>query len=92
MGRACSTNAYRILGGKPEGKRPLEEPRRRWVNNIKMNLREIGWDGMDWIDLTQDRDQWRALMNGNEPSGSIKCWEILEWLRNWWPLKKGSTP
>jgi hypothetical protein len=50
-------NAYRILVGKPERKRPLGRPRRRWVDNIKMNLREIGWDGMDWIDLAQDRDQ-----------------------------------
>jgi hypothetical protein len=56
-------NAYRILVGKPEGKRPLVRPRRRWVDNIKMNLREIGWDGMDWIDLFQDRNQWRALVN-----------------------------
>jgi hypothetical protein len=40
-----------------------ERPRRRWVNNIKMDLREVGWDGMDWIDLAQDRDRWRALMN-----------------------------
>jgi hypothetical protein len=43
-----------------------------------MDLREIGWDGMDWIDLAQDRDQWRSLVNTNEPSGSLKCWEILE--------------
>jgi hypothetical protein len=49
--------------GKPESKRPLERPRHRWVNNIKMDLREIGWDGMDWIDLTQDRAKWRALVN-----------------------------
>jgi hypothetical protein len=54
---------YRILVGKPEGKRPLGRPRRRWVDDIKMHLREIGWDGMDWIDLAQDRDQWRALVN-----------------------------
>jgi hypothetical protein len=55
MGRACSTNggrnAYRILVGNPDGKRPLGRPRHRWVNNIKMDLREIGWDGMDWIGL-----------------------------------------
>jgi hypothetical protein len=44
-------NAYRILGGKPEGMRPLEKPRRRWLDNIKVDLREIGWSGMDWIDL-----------------------------------------
>jgi hypothetical protein len=49
--------------GKPEGKRPLGRPRRRWVDNIKMHLREIGWDGMDWIELGQDRDKWRALVN-----------------------------
>jgi hypothetical protein len=48
--------------GKPEGKRPLGRPKRRWVDNIKTNLREIGWDGMDWIDLAQDRDQWKALV------------------------------
>jgi hypothetical protein len=50
-------NAYRILVGKPEGKRPLGRPRHRWENNIKMDLRAIGWGGMDWIDLAQDRDQ-----------------------------------
>jgi hypothetical protein len=48
---------------KPEGKRPLGRPRRRWVENIKMDLREIGWAGVDWIDLAQDRDHWRALVN-----------------------------
>jgi hypothetical protein len=56
-------NAYRILVGKPEGKRPLIRPRRRWVDNIKMDIREIRRDDMDWIDLAQDRDQWRALVN-----------------------------
>jgi hypothetical protein len=56
-------NAYRIFVGKPEEYRPLGRPRHRWVNNIKMGLTQIGWDGMDWIDLSQDRDQWRALMN-----------------------------
>jgi hypothetical protein len=56
-------NAYRILVGKPEGKRLLERQRRRWVDNIKMDLREIGWDGVDCIDLAHDRDQWRALVN-----------------------------
>jgi hypothetical protein len=68
MGRACSThekkrNAYRILVGKPQGKIPLGRPRRRWEDNIRMDLRGIGWSGMDWIDLAQDRDQWRALVN-----------------------------
>jgi hypothetical protein len=56
-------NAYRILVGKPEGKIPLGRPRRRWGDNIKMDLREIGWGGMDWIHMAQDRDQWRALVN-----------------------------
>jgi hypothetical protein len=52
-----------ILVGKSEGKRSLGRPRRRWVDNIKMDLREIGWDGMDWIDLVHDSDHWRALVN-----------------------------
>jgi hypothetical protein len=56
-------NACRILVGTPEGKRPLGSPRRGWVDNIKTDLREIGWDDSDWIDLAQDRDQWRALVN-----------------------------
>jgi hypothetical protein len=56
-------NAYSILVGEPESKRPLRRPRRRRVDNIKIDLREIEWDGMDWINLAQDRDQWRALMN-----------------------------
>jgi hypothetical protein len=51
-----------ISVGKPEGKRPLGRPRCRWVYNIKMDFREIGWGGMDWIDLAQDRDQWRTLV------------------------------
>jgi hypothetical protein len=56
-------NACRILVGKAEGKRPLGRPRRRWVDNIKIDLREIGWDGVDWVDMSQDRDQSRALVN-----------------------------
>jgi hypothetical protein len=68
MGRACSTNgekrnAYRILLGKPEVKRPPGRHRHRWEDNIKMDLREIGWGGIDWIDLAQDRNQWMALVN-----------------------------
>jgi hypothetical protein len=55
---------YRVLVGKPEGKRPLGRPRRRWKDNNKMDLQEVGWGGsMDWIDLAQDRDRWRALVN-----------------------------
>jgi hypothetical protein len=56
-------NTYRILVGKPERKRPPRRPRRRWVDNIKMELRQIGSDVMDWIDLARDRDHWRALLN-----------------------------
>jgi hypothetical protein len=56
-------NAYRILVGKPEGKRPLGRTKHTWVHNIKIDLGDIGWDGMDCIDLAQDRDKWRALMN-----------------------------
>jgi hypothetical protein len=56
-------NACRILVGMPERKRSLGRPNRKWVDNIKMDLREIGWDGMHWIDLAQNRDQWRALVN-----------------------------
>jgi hypothetical protein len=56
-------NAHRILVGKPERRRPLGRPRHRWVDNIKIDLREIGWDDVDWVDLAQDRDQWRALVN-----------------------------
>jgi hypothetical protein len=68
MGRACSTNgekrnAYKILVGKPEAKGSLGRPRRRWEDNIIMDLREIGWGGLDWIDLAQDRDQWRTIVN-----------------------------
>ncbi|KAJ4434738.1 hypothetical protein ANN_23306 [Periplaneta americana] len=57
-----SRNAYRVLVGRPEGKRPLGRPRRRWEDNVKMDLREVGYDGRDWINLAQDRDQWRAYV------------------------------
>jgi hypothetical protein len=52
-----------MLVGKTEGRRPQGRPRHRWVDKIKMDLREIGWDGVDWIDMVQDRDQWRVLVN-----------------------------
>jgi hypothetical protein len=54
---------YRVLVGKPEGKGPLNRPRRRWEDNIKMDLEEVGCEGIDWIELAQDRDRWRALLN-----------------------------
>jgi hypothetical protein len=56
-------NAYKILVGKPEGNRPLRRPRRRWEDNVRMGLRGIGWDGVNWMPLAQDRDQWRVLVN-----------------------------
>jgi hypothetical protein len=56
-------NPYKILVGKPEGKKPPGRPRCRWVDNIKIDLREIGWQDVHWIDLAQDRDYWRALVN-----------------------------
>jgi hypothetical protein len=64
-------NPYTILVGKPEVKRPLRRPRHRWEDNIRMNLRKIGWEGMDWVYLPQDRDQ---CVHENEPSGSIKSY------------------
>jgi hypothetical protein len=68
MGRACSTyggkrGAYRILVGRPEGRQPLGRPRHIWEDNIKMDLPEVGWGVMDWIELAQDRDRWWALEN-----------------------------
>jgi hypothetical protein len=56
-------NAYRLLVGKPEGKRPLRRPRRRWVDNIRMDLGEVGWGDVKWIDLAKDRNRWRAVVN-----------------------------
>jgi hypothetical protein len=68
MGGPCSTNgekrnAYRLLVGKTEGRRPLGRPRRRWLDNIWMDLGEVRWDVVDWIGLAQDRNRWRALVN-----------------------------
>ena len=68
MGGGCSTygerrGVYRVLVGKHEGKKPLGRPRRRWEDNMKMDFQELGCVGMDWIDLVQDRDRWRALVS-----------------------------
>jgi hypothetical protein len=68
MAGSCSTNGekkntYRLLAGKPERRRPLGRQRRRWVDNIRMDLGEVGCGGMDWIGLAQDRNMWRALVN-----------------------------
>jgi hypothetical protein len=79
--------------GKPEGKRPLRRPRRRWVKNIKIDLREIGlgWSGLDRSDSGQGPLDG-SCERGNEHSGSVKRWEVFEWLHNWQLLKKGSAP
>jgi hypothetical protein len=72
--------AYRLLVGK----RPLGRARHKWVDNIKMDLGEIGWGGMNGIGLAQDRNKWIALI---EPSGYIKCWKTIECIHNWWLLE-----
>jgi hypothetical protein len=69
---------YRVLMGKPEGKRPLGRPRRRWKDNIKMDLQEVGCLGMDWIEMAQDRQVAGTCECGNKPSGSIKRGEFLD--------------
>jgi hypothetical protein len=68
MGGTCSADGeergvYRVLVGKPDGKRPIGRPRRRWENNIRMDLQEVGCGGVYWIGLAQDRARWRALVN-----------------------------
>jgi hypothetical protein len=63
MGMGEKMKIFRILVGKPEGKRPLGRPRRRWEDNIKMDFREIEWGGVAWIHLAQDRDHWVAFVN-----------------------------
>jgi transposase len=75
-------NVYRLLVGKPEGKRPQGRPRRRWVDNIKMNILDIGLDGVDWIGLAQDRYRWRVLVNGFH-----KMLGTTEWLYILWPFE-----
>jgi hypothetical protein len=77
-------NAYRILDEIPEGKRPLGRRRRRWEDNIRMDVGAIGWEGVDWIHLAPDRDQWRAVVNT-----VMNLWEFLSY---YWLLKKGSAP
>jgi hypothetical protein len=70
---------YRVLVGKPERKKQLSRPRRRWKDNIKMYLQELGCGGMEWIMLAQDRDRWWALLNAvMKLRGSIKCEEFLD--------------
>ena len=68
---------YRVLVGKPEGKRPLGRPRRRWEDNIKTDLQAVGGSCGDWMELAQDRDRWRALVSGDELSGSKNAGNFL---------------
>jgi hypothetical protein len=81
-----------VLLSSDTHRKPVTSFIRRWADNIKIDFREIGWDGVDWFDLAEDRDRWRALVNTAESSGSIKCWEVLECLHNWRLFKKGSAP
>jgi len=69
---------YRVLVGKLERKRPLGRPRRRWADNIRMDLQEVGCEYMDWIGLAQDRQVADACECSNEPWGSVKCGEFLD--------------
>jgi hypothetical protein len=82
-------NAYRLLLGRSEGKRPLGRPRCRWMGSTKKRNRR-GWHGWNW-----SCSEWKPVVGlceyVNELSGSIKCWEVLEWLHNWWLLEKGSA-
>jgi hypothetical protein len=79
--RRRGMHTRKVLVGRPEGKRPPRRPRRRWEDNTKMDLREIGCGDMDLIYLTQNRDQWRALVSTvMDLGGSIICWEIREYL------------
>jgi hypothetical protein len=67
-------NVYRVLMGKPEGKTPLGRPRCRWKDRIRMDLREIGWGSVDWVQLAQDRDRWRALANAEMNHRFLAPW------------------
>ena len=83
MGRACGAygedrGVHRVLVGKPEGKRPLGRPRRRWEYNVKMDLQEVGGGRGDWMELAQDRDGWRALVGTVRNFGFHKCGEFLD--------------
>jgi hypothetical protein len=81
-------DVYRVLVGKPEGKRQLGRPKHRLENNIKMNFQEVGGGGVTWVTLAQNREC--GCECGNH-SGSVKCGEFLDWLRTCWLLKKDSA-
>ncbi|KAJ4448897.1 hypothetical protein ANN_00289 [Periplaneta americana] len=86
-----SRNAYRVLVGRPEGKRPLGRPRRRWEDNIKMDLREVGYDDRDWINLAQDRDRWRAYVRAAMNLRGGRVVQLVEQLATDWKVP-GSIP
>jgi hypothetical protein len=84
---------YRVLVWKPEGKRPLGRHRRSWEDNIRIDLKELGCGGLDWIELAQDRDRWRALVTAvMNLWGAIKCGELLDSLWNCQLPRKDSAP
>jgi hypothetical protein len=85
-------NVYRLLVGKPEGKKPLGRRRRRWIDNIKMDLLQIGVSVVDWIFLAQDRYRWRALVNSVMNLRVPWMLGTAEWLHNLWPLERYSAP
>jgi hypothetical protein len=81
-------NAYRLLVGKPEGRRPLGRPKHRWVDNIRMDLVEVGWGDVHWIGLAQDSKQVESSCEfGIKLSDSMKCGKTIECPNNWWPLE-----
>jgi hypothetical protein len=80
-------NVYRLLVQKPEGRRPLGRPKQSWVDNIKTDFGETGWDGVEWMVWLNIGQVESSCECNNEPSGSMKCWETIKWLQNWWPLE-----
>jgi hypothetical protein len=84
-------NVYMLFVGKSEGKRPLGRPKRRWIDNIKKDLLEIGVSVVDWIGLAQDSYRWRALVN-SVMNLRVKMLGTTEWLHNLWPLEWYSAP
>jgi hypothetical protein len=85
-------NAYKLLMGQPEGRKPLGIPRRRWADNIRIDLLELGWGDVGWIGLAQDRNRWRAHVNSVLNIRVPKCWETIECPNNWGLLEWCSVP
>jgi hypothetical protein len=86
MGQVWGRKRYvRGFGGEPEGKRPLGRPRLRWEDNIKMDLQEVECEGMDWIELAQDKDRWLELDHLQDPSVDVRI--ILRWIFRKWSVR-----